>query len=149
MEVRPITGQPTNLAVSEHTTPNVGAVSPPGRLDSAAGPTHACVGQAAPDFEATAVIGRRFEQVRLGDDRGRCVVLFAWPLDFTFVCPTEIVGFSEAVEALAQRDTMELGVSVDSQYTHRAWQNMSRSEGGVGDIALAMISDQTHAISRA
>ena len=142
-------GQPTNPAVSEDTTPTVGAVSPPGRLDSAAGPTHARVGQPAPDFKATVIIGRRFEQVRLGDDRGRRVMLFFWPLDFTFVCPTEIVAFSEAVEAFAQRDTVELGVSVDSQYTHLAWQNMSHSEGGVGEIAVAMISDQTHAISRA
>ena len=64
-----MTGQPTNLAVSEHTTPTLGAVSPPGRLDSVADPTHARVGQPAPDFKATVIIGRRFEQVRLGDDR--------------------------------------------------------------------------------
>ena len=86
--------------------------------------------------------------MRLGDYQGRYVVLFFWPLDFGFVCPTEIVAFSNAVEAFAQRDTVVLGVSVDSQFTHLAWQNMP-PKGGVGEIAFAMISDQTHSISRA
>lgn len=75
-------------------------------------------------------------------------MLFFWAWDFTFVCPTEIVAFSDAVEAFAQRDTVVLGVSVDSQYTHLAWQNMPRAEGGISDVAFAMISDQTHSISR-
>ena len=58
------------------------------------------------------------------------------------------MAFSDAVEAFAQRDTVVLGVSVDSQYTHLAWQNLPRAEGGIGDVAFAMISDQTHSISR-
>lgn len=75
-------------------------------------------------------------------------MLFFWPLDFTFVCPTEIVAFSDAVEAFAQRGTVVLGVSVDSHYRYLAWQNMPRAEGGIGDVTFAMISDQMHSISR-
>ncbi len=144
-----MTGPPTNPAPAEPTTPTVSSATPLARSDFAAGSNPARVGQQAPDFAATAVIKKRFEQVQLSDHQGRYVVLFFWPLDFTFVCPTEIVAFSEAVEAFAQRDTVVLGVSVDSEFTHLAWQNMSRTEGGIGDIAFAMISDQTHAISRA
>ena len=143
-----MTGQPTNPAVSEHTTATMETSNPPARLDSIATPPKASVGRPAPDFEATAVITKRFEQVRLREYRGRYVVLFFWSSDFTFVCPTEIVAFSDAVEAFAQRDTVVLGVSVDSQYTHLAWQNLPRAEGGIGDVAFAMISDQTHSISR-
>ncbi len=144
-----MTGQPTNPPVSENTTATVETGNPPARLDSIATPPRAGIGRPAPDFEATAVITKRFEQVQLREYRGRYVVLFFWPLDFTFVCPTEIVAFSDAVETFAQRDTVVLGVSVDSQYTHLAWQNMPRAEGGIGDVAFAMISDQTHSISRA
>lgn len=93
----------------------------------------------APEFEATAVINKRFEQVRLREYRGRYVVLFFWPLDFTFVSPTEIVAFSDAVEAFAQRDTVVLRVSVDSQYTHLAWQNVPCAEGGLDGVAFAMM----------
>ena len=136
-----MTGPPTNPDDSKPTTLTIGTVPPLARLDFAADPTPARVGQPAPNFEATAVVNRRFEQVRLGDYQGRYVVLFFWPLDFTFVCPTEIVAFSIAFEAFAQRDTIVLGVSVDSQFAHQAWQNRTRKEGGVGEIAFAMISD--------
>ncbi len=144
-----MTGQPTNPSVSGHTTATVETANPLARLDSIATTPRVGIGRPAPDFEATAVINKRFEQVQLREYRGRYVVLFFWPLDFTFVCPTEIVAFSDAVEAFAERDTVVLGVSVDSQYTHLAWQNLPRAEGGLDDVAFAMISDQTHSISRA
>ncbi len=144
-----MTGQPTNPPVSEHTTATVETGNPLANLDSIATPPVAGVGRPAPDFEATTVVNKHSGQIRLREYRGRYVVLSFWPLDFTFVCPPEIVAFSDAVEAFAQRDTVVLGVSVDSQYTHLVWQNMPRAEGGIGDVAFAMISDQTHAISRA
>ena len=100
-----MTGQPTSPPVSEHTTATMETSNPLAHLDSIANPPRAAIGRPAPDFEATAVINKRFEQVRLREYRGRYVVLFFWPLDFTFVCPTEIVAFSDAVEAFAQRDT--------------------------------------------
>ncbi len=105
------------------------------------------VGQPAPDFTAMAVVNRCFEEVSLAGYRGRHVVLFFWPLDFTFVCPTEIVAFSDAADKFTERNTVLLGVSVDSHFTHLAWQNVPRAEGGLGDIAFPMISDQTHDIS--
>ncbi len=76
------------------------------------------------------------------------MVLFFWPLDFTFVCPTEIVAFSDRAGAFKERNTALLGVSVDSHFTHLAWQDVPRAEGGLGDIAYPMVSDQTHEISR-
>jgi len=106
------------------------------------------VTEPAPDFTATAVVNKKFEQIELGSYRGQYVVLFFWPLDFTFVCPTEIVAFSDAIGQFQKRNTQVLGASVDSQFTHLAWQNTPRSEGGLGDIAYPMISDQTHEISR-
>ncbi len=105
------------------------------------------VGETAPDFTAQAVVNRQFQEIKLSQYRGRHVVLFFWPLDFTFVCPTEIVAFSDAAGAFAERKTTLLGVSVDSHFTHLAWQNVPRKEGGLGDIAYPMIADQTHDIS--
>jgi peroxiredoxin (alkyl hydroperoxide reductase subunit C) len=95
-----------------------------------------------------AVVNRKFEQVSLSSYRGQYVVLFFWPLDFTFVCPTEIVAFNDKIDAFKERKTAVLGVSVDSHFTHLAWQDVPRAEGGLGDIAYPMISDQTHTISR-
>lgn len=107
-----------------------------------------CVGQEAPDFAAMAVVDKQFKQIKLSDYRGKNVVLFFWPLDFTFVCPTEIVAFHEKCSAFAERNTALIGVSTDSQFTHLAWQNTPRAEGGLGDIAFPMVADLTHDISR-
>lgn len=105
------------------------------------------IGQPAPDFTAQAVVNGQFEQISLSSYRGRNVVLFFWPLDFTFVCPTEIVAFQEALPKFTERNTVVLGVSVDSQYTHLAWQNTPRAAGGLGRVDFPMISDLTHEIS--
>lgn len=75
-------------------------------------------------------------------------MLFFWPRDFTFVCPTEIVAFSDKAGAFKERGTAILGVSVDSHFTHPAWQNTPRAAGRLGDIAYPMVADQTHEISR-
>jgi len=107
-----------------------------------------CVGEVAPDFTATAVVNKQFKEINLSDFRGQYVVLFFWPLDFTFVCPTEIVAFSDRAEDFKKRNTQLLGASVDSHFTHLAWQNTPRADGGLGDIAFPMIADQTHSISR-
>lgn len=105
------------------------------------------VGQSAPDFKAMAVIDRQFKEVSLADYRGQYVVLFFWPLDFTFVCPTEIVAFSDRMSDFADRKTALLGVSVDSQFSHLAWQDVPRAKGGLGDIKYPMIADLTKEIS--
>ncbi len=75
-------------------------------------------------------------------------MLFFWPLDFTFVCPTEIVAFSEAVNSFAERNSVVLGASIDSQFVHLAWQQKSRAEGGLGKVHFPMIADVTKDISR-
>jgi alkyl hydroperoxide reductase subunit AhpC len=106
------------------------------------------VGQPAPEITATAVVDGQFEQVRLSSLRGKNVVLFFWPLDFTFVCPTEIAAFSDAATKFAERNTVLLGVSVDSQFTHLAWQKTPRTEGGLGKVAFPMLADLTKEISR-
>ena len=111
-------------------------------------PCVAGVGLPAPEVTAMAVVNKQFKEIKLSDFRGQHVVLFFYPLDFTFVCPTEIIAFSDAAEVFADRQTTLLGVSVDSQFTHLAWQNTPRKEGGLGDIAFPLVSDQTHEISR-
>lgn len=106
------------------------------------------IGKPAPDFTATAVVNGQFEQVKLSQYRGKNVVLFFWPLDFTFVCPTEIVAFSDAAQQFNERNTQLLGASIDSQFTHLAWQQRPRTEGGLGKINFPMIADVTHSICR-
>lgn len=106
------------------------------------------VGQPAPDFTADAVVGGQFKQVTLSSYRGRNVVLFFWPLDFTFVCPTEIIAFSDAHKQFEERNTAVLGVSVDSKFTHLAWTNTPRNKGGLGEVKFPLVSDLTHQISR-
>lgn len=107
------------------------------------------VGQPAPDFTAAAVVNGQFEQIKLSQFRGQNVVLFFWPLDFTFVCPTEIVAFSDAVPQFTERHTQVLGASIDSQFVHLAWQKTPRTEGGLGRVEFPMIADTNHSISRA
>jgi alkyl hydroperoxide reductase subunit AhpC len=104
--------------------------------------------QPAPDFKATAVVDGQFKEIKLSDYRGKNVVLFFWPLDFTFVCPTEIVAFNDAYAKFKERNTEVLGASIDSQFVHLAWQKTPRTEGGLGKVQFPMIADNTHQISR-
>ncbi|MBI2191803.1 MAG: peroxiredoxin [Planctomycetes bacterium] len=106
------------------------------------------VRQAAPDFAATAVIGNDFKEIKLSGLRGKYVVLYFYPLDFTFVCPTEIVAFSDRYDEFKQRGAEVIGVSVDSHYTHLAWKNTPRNKGGLGDIRYPIVADMTKSISR-
>jgi peroxiredoxin 2/4 len=99
------------------------------------------VGQAAPDFTATAVIDQEFKDIKLSDYRGKYVVLFFYPLDFTFVCPTEITAFSDRHGEFAALNTEILGVSVDSQFSHLAWIQTDRKAGGVGDLNYPLVAD--------
>ncbi len=107
------------------------------------------VGQAAPDFSATAVVDQEFKTIKLSDYRGKYVVLFFYPLDFTFVCPTEIAAFSDRYAEFSQINTEVLGVSVDSEFSHLAWIQSDRTSGGVGDLAYPLVSDLKKTISSA
>ena len=106
------------------------------------------IGQPAPDFTATAVYDQEFKLIRLLDYIGKYVVLFFYPLDFTFVCPTEITSFSDLYSRFAEINTEVLGVSVDSEYAHLAWLQTDRDDGGLGNLNYPLISDLTKSISR-
>ncbi len=96
----------------------------------------------APNFQAQAVLpDGSFADVQLTDYRGRYVLLFFYPLDFTFVCPTEIIAFSDRQQEFEQRNVQLLGVSVDSHYSHLAWRNTDRSQGGIGQIKYPLVAD--------
>jgi peroxiredoxin (alkyl hydroperoxide reductase subunit C) len=107
------------------------------------------VGQAAPDFTATAVVDQEFKTIKLSDYRGKYVVLFFYPLDFTFVCPTEITAFSDRYGEFTKINTEVLGASVDSEFSHLAWTQSDRKEGGIGNIAYPLIADLKKEISTA
>jgi peroxiredoxin (alkyl hydroperoxide reductase subunit C) len=107
------------------------------------------VGLPAPDFTATAVVDQEFDTVKLSNYRGKYVVLFFYPLDFTFVCPTEITAFSDRYKEFESLNTEILGVSVDSEFSHLAWIQSDRKSGGVGDLNYPLVSDIKKEISAA
>lgn len=89
----------------------------------------------APDFAAQAVMpDGSFQEIKLSEFRGKYVLLFFYPLDFTFVCPTEIIAFSERIADFEALNVQIIGASVDSHYTHLAWKNTPRNQGGIGQI---------------
>ena len=108
------------------------------------------VTQQAPDFVATAVLAdNSFEEIKLTNYRGKYVVLFFYPLDFTFVCPSEIIAFNRKVEEFNKKNCELIGVSVDSHFTHLAWKETETSKGGIGNIQYPLVSDIKKDIARA
>ncbi len=99
------------------------------------------VQKAAPEFKGKAVVGHEFRDLSLSQYKGKWVILFFYPLDFTFVCPTEIIDFSNKIEEFKKLNAEVIGCSVDSQYTHLAWINTPRKEGGLGAINYPLLSD--------
>ena len=103
----------------------------------------------APDFKATAVLkDGSFAELTLSQFKGKYVLLFFYPLDFTFVCPTEIISFSDRVKEFTDLQVEVLGVSVDSEFSHLAWRNLPRSQGGIGQIDYSLISDLNKQIAK-
>lgn len=103
----------------------------------------------APDFTAEAVLkDGSFAKLSLSQFKGKYVLLFFYPLDFTFVCPTEIIAFSDRVKEFNDLGVEVIGVSVDSHYSHLAWRNVSRDQGGIGAIQYALVADLNKQISR-
>ena len=103
----------------------------------------------APDFTAEAVVGGDFQSLTLSKLRGKWVYLFFYPLDFTFVCPTEIIAFSDAAARFEKLGVQILGCSVDSKYVHLRWIETARKDGGLGGINYPLIADLTKDIARA
>jgi peroxiredoxin (alkyl hydroperoxide reductase subunit C) len=102
----------------------------------------------APDFTAQAVMpNNTFEELNLSSYRGKYVVLYFYPLDFTFVCPSEILAFDRQLDKFKERNAEVIGVSVDSHFTHLAWKNTKVNEGGIGQIRYPLVSDLDKSIS--
>ena len=103
----------------------------------------------APDFTADAVLANNtMEELTLSSYRGKYVVLFFYPLDFTFVCPSEIIAFDKKLEAFKEKNAELIGVSVDSKYTHYAWKNTPVDQGGIGPIRYPLVADLSKQIAK-
>ncbi|MCC6669768.1 MAG: peroxiredoxin [Planctomycetes bacterium] len=107
------------------------------------------VGKQAPDFKAQTVMpDNSFKEVTLSSLRGKYVVLFFYPLDFTFVCPSEIIAFDNHLKEFKERNCEVVGVSVDSHFTHLAWKNTPVDKGGIGQVQYPLVADLNKSISR-
>jgi peroxiredoxin (alkyl hydroperoxide reductase subunit C) len=107
------------------------------------------VGKPAPDFTATAVEKDRIlENFKLSDFKGQYVILFFYPLDFTFVCPTELHAFSDKLDSFRERNTKVIGVSIDSHFSHLAWLNTPKPKGGIAGVSYPIVSDLNKTISK-
>jgi peroxiredoxin (alkyl hydroperoxide reductase subunit C) len=108
------------------------------------------VTQEAPDFTADAVLPNNdFGPVTLSKLRGKYVVLFFYPLDFTFVCPSEIIAFDKKLDEFKKRNCEVIAVSVDSKFSHFAWKNTPRDKGGIGNVQFPVVADLSKNIARA
>lgn len=110
------------------------------------------VGRPAPDFTAAAVLGNGeiVDSYNLKDAiKGKKAVIFFYPLDFTFVCPSELIAFDHRYEEFQKRGVEVIGVSIDSQFSHNAWRNTSVNDGGIGPVKYALVADVKHEICQA
>ena len=107
------------------------------------------VTEQAPDFTANAVMpDNSFGQITLSSFKGKYVVLFFYPLDFTFVCPSEILAFNKKLDAFKSKNCEVIGVSVDSRFTHLAWKNTKIEDGGIGNIQYPLVEDLNKEIAK-
>ncbi|XP_022192340.1 peroxiredoxin 1 [Nilaparvata lugens] len=107
------------------------------------------VQETAPAFDGTAVIDKEFKEIKMSDYKGKYVVLFFYPLDFTFVCPTEIIAFSDRAQEFEKINCQVIAASCDSHFTHLAWINTARQNGGLGEMNIPLLADKSGAIARA
>lgn len=125
-----------------------GVTSELGWVDKCEVYPRAVIGEPAPYFEATIYQEKEFKDIKLTDFNGKWVCIFFYPLDFTFVCPTEILAFADAKEEFDALNCTLMGASIDSQFSHFQWCNLPRNKGGLGDIKIPLIADVTKVISR-
>ena len=109
------------------------------------------VGKQAPDFTANVVLGNNeIKNIKFSEfTKGKYAVLFFYPLDFTFVCPSELIAFDHRLEEFKKRNVEVMSVSIDSQFTHLAWKNTTVDKGGIGKVGYPMVADVTHEIAKA
>lgn len=106
------------------------------------------VGKKAPDFKAKAVIGNRIVDFSISELKGKYVIFFFYPLDFTFVCPTELHAFQEKLSDFEQRNAQVVACSVDSHFSHLAWLQTPKSKGGIQGVAYPIVADLNKSIAR-
>jgi len=108
------------------------------------------VGKQAPGFSATAVLAdNEIKEITLSSfTKGKYTVLFFYPFDFTFVCPTELIAFDHRLEEFRKRNAQVIGVSIDSEHTHLAWKNTPVEKGGIGQVRYPLVADVRHTIAR-
>ena len=107
------------------------------------------VGRTAPDFTAAAVLanGEIVDQFHLAEViKNKNAIIFFYPLDFTFVCPSELIALDKRISEFEKRNTLVIGVSIDSQFTHNAWRNTSINDGGIGPVNYPLVADVNHSI---
>jgi alkyl hydroperoxide reductase subunit AhpC len=104
--------------------------------------------QQAPEFSGTAVVNGEFKSISLSDYKGKYVVLFFYPLDFTFVCPTEIIAFSDRASEFQSIGCELIACSTDSHFSHLAWVNTPRKQGGLGEMKIPLLADKSMKIAR-
>ncbi|TRX56431.1 peroxiredoxin [Thalassomonas sp. M1454] len=110
------------------------------------------VGRPAPDFTAAAVLGSGeiVDNFNLSEAiKGKKAVIFFYPLDFTFVCPSELIAFDHRIDDFKSRGVEVIGVSIDSQFSHNAWRNTPVNEGGIGPVRYPLVADVKHTICQA
>ncbi|MFA5626029.1 MAG: peroxiredoxin [Thiohalomonadaceae bacterium] len=110
------------------------------------------VGRKAPDFTAAAVLGDGtiIEDYNFTEEtKGKYAVIFFYPLDFTFVCPSELIAFDHRLDEFKSRNVEVIGISIDSHYTHNAWRNTPINDGGIGPVKYPLIADMNHSICKA
>jgi len=101
------------------------------------------IGKRAPEFKGTAVVNGAFKEIQLSDFKGKYLILFFYPLDFTFVCPTEIIAFSERSDEFRKINCEIIACSADSHFSHLAWVNTPRKEGGLGQMKIPLLADKS------
>jgi len=106
------------------------------------------IGKPAPDYSGTAVVNGGFKEISPAQYKGKYVVLFFYPLDFTFVCPTELIAFSERAEEFRKINCELIAASTDSHFSHLAWTNVARKDGGIGNVNFPLLADKSGKISR-
>jgi peroxiredoxin (alkyl hydroperoxide reductase subunit C) len=111
-------------------------------------PPHILPRQKAPFWSGTAVINEKFHKINSEEYKGKWVVLLFYPFDFTYVCPTELVAFSDAIKQFREINTEVIGVSTDSHFTHLAWIRTPRSQGGVGKLNIPLLADISKTVSK-
>ena len=111
-------------------------------------PPRAFIGLPAPEFKGMAWDNGAFKEISLADYKDKWVVLFFYPMDFTFVCPTEICAFSDANDNFAKLNTVVIGASCDSHFVHREWALRERKQGGLAPLKIPLLADHSHCISK-